>query len=55
LIKASIPEGRSSRGSDASRSGGLDRLLVGIGNHPGIGHDRDLSQLVGGHERGDRQ
>jgi len=39
---------------DEREPGLLDRFLVRVRDHPGVGDDRDVSQLMGGHERGDR-
>jgi hypothetical protein len=36
---------------DEPQPGGLDRLLVRLGQHPGVGDDRDVGEPVRGHER----
>jgi hypothetical protein len=38
---------------DERQSGGLDRLLAGLGDHPGIGHDGHVGQPAAGHELAD--
>jgi hypothetical protein len=41
---------------DERQPSNLDRLLVGLGDHARVGHDRDIiRQLVGGHERLDHR
>jgi hypothetical protein len=40
---------------DERQAGFLDRALVGCRDHPGVGHDRDIAQLVGVHEGPDRR
>jgi hypothetical protein len=35
---------------DERQAGGLDRLLVGLGDHARVGDDGDVGQAVGGHE-----
>ena len=35
---------------DERQAGGLDGLLVRLGDHARVGDDRDVGQLVGGHE-----
>jgi hypothetical protein len=41
------------RAEDERQPRGLDGLLVGRRDHASVGHDRDISQLVGIHERTD--
>jgi hypothetical protein len=36
---------------DEPQPSGLDRLLVRLGQHPGVGDDRDVGEPVRGHER----
>ena len=41
---------RDAGAEDERQPGGLQRDLVGLGDHPGIGDDGDIGQLVGGLE-----
>jgi hypothetical protein len=41
------------RAEDERQSDRLDGLLVGRGDHAGVGDDGDVGELVGGHERAD--
>jgi len=38
---------------DERQPGVLDRLLVGVGDHPRVRDHGDIGELVGGHERDD--
>jgi len=40
---------------DERQPGRFDLLLVGLRHHPRVRHDRDVGQLVGGHERLDHR
>jgi site-specific DNA recombinase len=40
---------------DEGQPGVLDRVLVGLGDHPGVRDHGDIGQLAGGHERGDHR
>lgn len=41
------------RAEDERQPGGLDRLDVGLGQHPRIRDHHDVSEAVSGHERGE--
>jgi hypothetical protein len=46
---------RDSRAEDVGQPSGGQGDLVGLGDHPGIGHHGDISELVGGLERVDHR
>ena len=55
-LRDQVGDVRDLRAEDERQARGLDRLLVRLGHHAGIGDDGHVGQLVRGHERlDDRQ